>query len=319
MSRAEPITPLTAPPTWAALTAPLVRRLPVAKYRAMNWLCRRPSPAFVAPLPDSAGGLRFECDLRNALAREVYFTGRYEPQETLLLGRLLAPGETFVDVGSHWGYFSLRAAERVGASGRVVAIEADPRIYRILARNFALNGLPTGDAVHAAAAAEPGVLILAGFDEAQDNWGVSRLTAAPSPAGADRFEVTARPVDALLDDLGVGEVALLKMDIEGAEALALPGMRAGLQAGRYRRVLIELHPEAIRDLGSDAKAAIRPLIEAGYKGWTVDHSAGTSRDAAYGRVAGPEALLRPFDPSAPLDAWPHQLWEAPGVPAATGS
>src|SRR5205823_14781057 len=144
-------------------------------------------------------------------------------------------------------------------------------------------------------------------------WGLSRLAAPTGGLRGTRFEVPARPVDALLDDLGVAEVALVKMDIEGAEALALPGMRAGLRAGRYRRVLIELHPEAIRDLGSDAEAAIRPLVEAGYKGWTVDHSAGTSRDAAYGRVAGPEALLRLFDPSAPLDAWPHQLWEAPGV------
>ena len=70
-------------------------------------------PAF----PGSALGLRFECDLRNGLAREVFFTGCYEPPETMLIRRLVDPGGAFVDVGAHWGYFSLVMAEHVGADG----------------------------------------------------------------------------------------------------------------------------------------------------------------------------------------------------------
>ena len=46
------------------------------------------------PIPGSALGLRFECDLRNGLAREVFFTGNYEPPETMLIRRL-------VDRGAH--------------------------------------------------------------------------------------------------------------------------------------------------------------------------------------------------------------------------
>src|SRR4051794_8745326 len=200
MTTAAPPTapdPAPAPPAWAALAAPVVRRLPMAKYRAMNWLARRPAAPFVARLPGSARGLRFECDLRNVLAREVFFTGRYEPQETALVPRLLGPGGTFVDVGAHWGYFSLLAAGRIGPAGRIVAVEADPRIHRILARNLALNGLDPdrAEAVLAAAAAAPGVARLAGFDDRQDNWGTSRLldpgTAAPGAAPA--FDVAAAP------------------------------------------------------------------------------------------------------------------------------
>jgi FkbM family methyltransferase len=306
-----------APPAWMALAAGVVRRLPVAKYRAMNWLCRRATPTFVAPLPGAPRALRFECDLRNALAREVYFTGRYEPQETILIGRLLGPGGVFVDVGAHWGYFSLLAAALVGPTGRVVSVEADPRIHRVLARNIALNGLGHVAGVHAAAAAEPGVLTLSGFDEAESNWGVSRVVSGPE--GLRRFEVPARPVDGLLDEQGVGAVDLLKMDIEGAEALALAGMRAGLQAGRYRRVLIELHPGQIAELGSDVPSAIAPLVESGYRGWTIDHSESATRGAAYGRLSRPEDFLRPLDPSAPLGAWPHLLWLAPGVPEGLGA
>jgi FkbM family methyltransferase len=308
--------PEAAPPAWASWGARVVRRLPVARYRTMNWLCRLPAPAFVAGLPGSPLGLRFECDLRNALAREVFFTGRYEPQETALVRRMLGPGGTFVDVGAHWGFFSLLAAERVGPGGRIVAVEADPRIYRALERNFGLNPdvLGRATAVHAAAADAPGVLTLAGFDEAQANWGVSRVVDRPGPGDAATFEVRAEPLDALLDELGVGGVDLVKMDIEGAEALALKGMREGLAAARYRRLLIELHPAQLAEHGVGAPEVIGVLLGAGYRGWTIDHSAAANRRAAYEREASGEGLLRPLDPDGPLDAWPHQLWAAPGAP-----
>src|SRR5262249_9914683 len=156
--------------------------------------------------------------------------GRYEPQETVLVRRLLAPGATFVDVGAHWGYFSLLAADVVGAEGRIVAVEADPRIYQTLARNLALNRLANAEAIHAAAAAEDVTLTLSGYDESQGNWGISRVVRGEGAGGAATFEVSARSVDALMDERGVAAVDLIKMDIEGAEGLALRGMEEGLRS-----------------------------------------------------------------------------------------
>jgi len=104
------------------------------------------------------------------MARQVFFTGTYEPPETMVIRRMVDPGGTFVDVGANWGYFTLMMAEHVGSMGRVVAVEADPRIYAILERNAALNDLPQVRVVHAAAAAESGLLSLIGFDEHEGNW-----------------------------------------------------------------------------------------------------------------------------------------------------
>jgi FkbM family methyltransferase len=321
-ARAAPApAPAPAPPAWASRAAALVRLLPAGRYRAMNRLCRRVPPPFVAPLavPGARPGLRFECDLRNALAREVFFTGRYEPQETALVPRLLGPGGTFVDVGAHWGYFSLLAAGRLGPKGRIVAVEADPRMHRTLRRNLALNGLAGAEAVLAAVAEAPGVLRLAGFDDRQDNWGTSRLIPPGAGAGAGAeaattFAVAAAPLDDLLDGRGVGAVDLVKIDIEGAEALALRGMRAGLHGRRYRRILLELHPAELAAHGTGVGPVVAALHAAGYRGWTVDHSPRAGRRAAYARRARAEDFLRPLEPAGPLDAWPHQLWIAPDVP-----
>lgn len=299
--------PSLVPPAWASLSAIIVRRLPLARYRMMNRVCRRSSARFVARIPGSARGLRFECDLRNSLAREVFFTGCYEPQESMVIRRLVGPGGTFVDVGAHWGYFTLMIAEHVGSSGRVVAIEADPRIYAILERSVALNDLPQVRLVHAAAAAESGVLPLIGFDEHDDNWGTSRIAAGPGPVCAS-YDVPARPVDDLLDELGLDAVDLIKIDIEGAEALALAGMSAGLHRGRYRRLLLELHPALLAEHGTDAAAIIEGLLEIGYRGWVIAHSPGDVRRAAYARGRPDDSLLRPLRWPEPLDAWPHMIF-----------
>ncbi len=312
--------PPAGPPPWpAALAAWGVRRLPRARYRAMNWICRRwPLRPFAAPLPGSATGLRFECDPRNVIAREVFFAGGYEPQETALVGHLLRPGWTFVDVGAHWGYFSLLAAERVGPSGRVVAVEADPTIFGILERSIALNAGRLGHvaAIHEAVAGESGSLPFRVIDERLDNWGTARL-AMPGDDAATTVAVRAEPLDALLDAAGVGAVDLLKMDIEGAEAAALRGMHAGLAAGRYRRILLELHPPQIREYGSTPEAVMDALRSAGYAGWRLPDSPEAIRRAAYGRNFRPADLLEPLDPGGPIGTWPHQLWVAPGVPAPT--
>lgn len=307
---AAPVLP--GPPLWARLGSGLVRRLPLARYRLMGWLGRFRAPPFLAPLGVSPE-LWFECDLRNGLAREVFFTGQYEPQETALLRALLRPGQVFVDVGAHWGYFSLLAIHLVGAAGRVVAIEADPRIHATLSRNLALNRRPGLSAHHVAIAAEAGQISLCGYDEANENWGLSRITGASGPSARPVFMVPATPLDAFLDAQGVGEVDLVKMDIEGAEGFALRGMTAGLARHRYRRLLLELHPAELRDHGIEPGTVVQQLLDAGYRGLSVDHSPAASRAAAYARSIDLSRYVSALDPHRPLDAWPHTLWLAPGV------
>jgi FkbM family methyltransferase len=273
----------------------------------MNRLCRGSKARFIARFPGSAAGLRFECDVRNGMAREVFFTGKYEPPETMLIRQLVGPGGTFVDVGAHWGYFTLILAEQVGTTGRVIAIEADPRIHAVLERNVAMNDLPQVQAVYAAAAAVSGLQSLFGFDERSDNWGTSRIGGESGLAGAS-YEVPARSLDELLDELRVGAVDLVKIDIEGGEALALSGMSAGLGRGRYHRILLELHPDQLADHGTSAAAVIDGLCELGYRAWVIAHSAADVRRTAYARNQPVESLIRPLVHREALDAWPHLLF-----------
>jgi FkbM family methyltransferase len=296
-------------PWWLAATAGIVRRLPRGRYRAMNAvsrsICVQP---FAARFPCSDARLVFECDLRNSLAREVYFTGQYEPQETTLIEALLKPGQAFVDVGAHWGYFSLLASQSVGSSGQVLSIEADPRLFRTLARNVRENALHQIEPINVAAAAERGVLRMSGYRELDENWGISRLVGSAEVSDdTNLFDVPTASIDSLVDERKIGRVDVLKMDIEGAEALALCGMEAGLRSARYRLIVMELHPAALPDFGSSVAAIGDFLSGFGYRAWRIDHTKRAMRRSAYHPVL-PRDLLTPWTRNSTVDDWPHLLW-----------
>jgi FkbM family methyltransferase len=259
--------------------------------------------------PARVGGFWFVCDLRDSISREVCFTGSYEPQETALVDDMLQPGMTFVDVGANWGYFTLLGASRVGLAGRVVALEPDPRMFCLLADNVQRNRASQVTCLPVAASAQAGTVQLTGFRESDGNFGLSRVVASNS--GADLIEAEAKSLDAILDDLDIESVDLLKMDIEGAEGFALSGLARSLAAHRIKRILLELHPDYLNEHGMTVESAVTPLVDAGYDGMIVDHSAQATRDVAYGRTSRSDLLLRPFSLDQRLDEWPHLLWVAP--------
>ncbi len=277
-----------------------------------QWLCKRPPRPFVARLPEPLGELQFLCNLRNPLQRDVFFAGVYEPQVTALVSQLLQPGMTFVDVGANWGYFTLLAAARVGGGGRVAALEPDPRLFQVLRANLDLNYLTRVDALAIAAADRCGTLVLEGFDEAGGNFGLSRLATTPAD-GVRAFSVEAKTLDVLLHDLQIQTVHLLKMDIEGGEGAAVAGLRGYLGSGAIERLIIELHPTRLIETGSSAAAVMDAVRHAGYRGWIIDHSLSATRQAYYTRKLEAKRWIRPLDPKAPLDVWPHQLWVREGL------
>lgn len=307
---AETILPTA--PAWVRITAPVVSRLPAGRYRAIKHLCRRPGAAFLMCMPKESGGYSFRCDLRDSISRDVCFTGRYEPQETAIVKSILRPGTTFVDVGANWGYFTLLAASLVGKIGRVLSLEPDPRLFPILKENVARSGLDQVTVLQVAAANQSDMLTLAGYDENGDNFGLSRLVSGNSREKT-LFQVSCDSLDHILHQQKLASIDLMKMDIEGAENLAISGLEKSLMERKIKRLLLELHPTELKEHGSTAADVIDNLLRAGYRPWTIDHSPLATRQAAYKKVVRVEALLRPLNPSGQLDAWPHQLWLAPNT------
>jgi len=144
-------------------------------------------------------------------------TGRYEPETFVLFERLIKPGMTVIDIGAHIGYFTHLFANRVGKSGRVIAFEADPTNFDLLTNNTKRFTNITREPL--AISDKKGTL---DFYESTTNTGFHSLIA--SEERTTHLHVTATTLDTYLTSHVIHQVDVIKMDIEGAEPLAIAGM-----------------------------------------------------------------------------------------------
>jgi predicted methyltransferase len=82
-----------------------------------------------------------EVQLPESMSEQLVRFGLIEPDVTAYLLALLRFGDSFIDVGAHYGYHSLLAAQLVGPRGYVHAFEPTPSTRQVLMTNT--TGIPT--------------------------------------------------------------------------------------------------------------------------------------------------------------------------------
>jgi FkbM family methyltransferase len=218
----------------------------------------RLAPHGYTPVVVAAGGLqglRLSLDLQQ---EKDYWLGTYEPDLQAAVADLVGPGMLVYDVGANIGYISLLLARRVGDTGHVYAFEALPANLQRLRLNLELSGLSARLTVVPAAVVEQKrpVSFLVG-----PSGGMGK--AAGSAGRQDvvysqALEVNGLSLDEFVYSDGHPPPQVVKMDIEGGEVLALPGM-SRLLVEAPPVILLELHgPEA-------ARLVWDKLLAAGYR------------------------------------------------------
>src|SRR5262245_17693616 len=176
------------------------------------------------------------------LIRRALGFKRKPPEEMAPIMERLRPGDTFVDIGAHEGLFSAEAARRVGASGRVLAVEANPALLQRLRQTVAGMENVRIAATAAGEAAGTATLHLFRQDTRSSLLKDSRASAYTLDARNRAGAVTV-PVAPLLDILlehGIVRIDALKIDVEGYEdRVLLPFFRAAPQELWPSWVMIE--------------------------------------------------------------------------------
>ena len=156
--------------------------------------------------------------------------------------RIAAGGTfTFVDIGANVGLYSLYVASRSGARARILAIEPQPGIVERLRFNVMINASANITVLPIAVADREGKMTL--IINERDSGGTRLAKDATIEDGAAVTRVICRPLVAILDQAGIFSIDALKIDIEGAEDLALtPFFRTAPTELLPRLVLIEDRP-----------------------------------------------------------------------------
>jgi FkbM family methyltransferase len=258
-----------------------------------KWLPARVRPAFEPLVPvrmEVEPGVNMLLDPEDLISNEILNTGQWEADSWAIIKEHLPVGGTFVDLGAHIGYYSLKAARAVGPKGQVIAIEPNPETVRQLRDNIQASGAKVIAVEPVACSDSEAELEL--FAAPRANTGqtsLSRANAQQSGAVHAVYRVRARPLDAIIQEAGVSRVDVVKIDVEGAELLVLKGAKQTL--ARYSPVLfVEVMDNQLQAMGTSA-AELKEFLRS--QGYTPSHSLDLNIEFAKGIRIQPAPLRVP--------------------------
>jgi FkbM family methyltransferase len=190
----------------------------------------------------------------------------HEESTTSLFRSIVKEGDVVVDLGANVGYFTLLSAKLVGSKGKVYAFEPEPQNYRYLLKNIQLNGYDNVVASQKAVADRSGKVNLffcrydTGHHTIQQYDGIQ----AYRPDFVDIKKEFVEVDQVCLDDFFKGieaPVNVIKMEVVGAEMLALAGMEKLFKRNKKLVMLIEFFPLLISEMGQSPEEFARRLLE----------------------------------------------------------
>lgn len=140
----------------------------------------------------------------------------------------MAAGDTVYDIGANMGYVSLALAKQVGDAGRVIAFEPVSSNVDLLRKNIANNQLSNIRVLAVAASDRAGEAVL----RMTENRSTASLIWHKKDSSAVEFVIHTVAIDDLVDAGDLPLPTFVKIDVEGAEGLALQGMRRTVRAAK---------------------------------------------------------------------------------------
>ncbi len=177
---------------------------------------------------------------------------------------LCAPRMRFIDIGAHYGFYTLAALHYGGAEARAIAIEASPVAALVLQKNIAIN--------HLQSRVKQLNLALGDTDGA-----VPMLSTGPfggdymvvsTCARADATVVKQRSLDSIVHEMRFAPTHI-KIDVEGYEPEVVDGAIGTLE--RYHPIIsFELHGPILKLRKIDPREVLNRLSCAGYREFTCE-------------------------------------------------
>ena len=184
-------------------------------------------------------------------------------------------GDNVVDLGANIGYFTLILAKLVGPTGKVFAFEPDPRNLALLKKNVEYNNYKNVIIIPKAVS---NVNDKCTLYTGQKTFGQNKIYK-PKKTKTQKFI----PIDSetvRLDDFFktnglLDKISFIKMDVEGAEFLALSGMKEILKLNKNIKIFTEAEISYLEDAGSSYDQFIDLLTENDFTFSLVDNRSET--------------------------------------------
>ncbi|MGA2368417.1 MAG: FkbM family methyltransferase [Dehalococcoidia bacterium] len=172
-----------------------------------------------------------------------YFGRPYEDFSVMLLMKSLSSSALFIDVGAHYGYYTLMAGVTY-PDCRILSFEPVAENFKILKENIKLNNLTNVEAYNLAISDQSGVKEFYITDSCSE----CGLHGHPAAEEIKKIEVKTENLEPFLNDVGDQDV-IIKIDTEGHDIYVLEGMESFLKNHHNIKLLIEFNPKCIVNAG----------------------------------------------------------------------
>jgi len=168
-------------------------------------------------------GRALSVDLSTGMQSTVFFLGEYERAITKIVEGLITKHgcKTFIDAGANFGWYTTLFRKYAGDNGSVHAFEPVPSVHENLRRNYSLMGYPKNVKIHNCALGEEEKEMTINLFKGLPTGHASLSTQGREDA--IQFKCKMVRLDDYLDQKQVGDVDLIKVDIEGGELGLLKG------------------------------------------------------------------------------------------------
>ncbi len=225
----------------------LVRRTPLQRWPLTTWLYARLVGGKLSA--DDAvleiNGLRLRLFPQDISMTPTVMMGLYEPQTLASFRQSVAElaeqskasgtPALVLDCGANVGLYALLAAKSLAGCGQVVAFEPSPANRKLLEANVAENGIKNVEVCPLALAATAGEAML----QVESAYAGTHHLAQSDKTANPGLRVSTVRLDQFCQERGLTP-NLIKMDIEGAELIALPPVLPFLREAQTI-LYLELH------------------------------------------------------------------------------
>lgn len=217
-------------------------------------------------------GLRARIHSNDVIGEQIFIYGLFEISECRFVTRFLKPGMVFFDVGANLGQYTLLAAQSVGVSGKVHGFEPNRRMFEELKFNVELNSMGARCVLNKLAVSDKaGVANLSCYEEGAEVYGSIGTAKREEADIVAHEEVATTTLDDYVQTNEIKHIDLIKMDIEGAELLALRGGEHLLQQSNAPTIVFEMSDTNTKGFGYKAIEIWNALESYGYEMRAFDH------------------------------------------------
>jgi FkbM family methyltransferase len=187
----------------------------------------------------------------------------YEHPLPIIMATLIKEGDMVVDIGANQGQYTIFLSKLVGQKGKVYAFEPDPRNFLILKhRTRKLKNV----IIERSAVGNKKSKVKFYLDKFL---GMSTIYKDASAYPITCLEVDMVSLDDYFQDLK-GDIALIKMDVQGSEPLVLDGMKNLIK--KVKVLIFEFWPLGIKAAGFEPFSLIERLISNNFKLIYIDEN-----------------------------------------------